>query len=116
MAGAHSDDLNPVRGGARVPQSGPGALGAGLFKGADVMTDTDESRRALLASSESFRQLSTSHHALDNQLRQLALKAHLTDDEQLQEVKLKKEKLRLKDQMEALVRLHQADTPRSVSA
>lgn len=72
------------------------------------MSDIDETRRTLLESNESFRQLSETHHALDDHLKQLAIKPHLTDDEQLEEVKLKKEKLRLKDQMEALVRLHRA--------
>lgn len=45
---------------------------------------------------------------LDDRLKLLAGKPHLTDDEQLEEVRLKKEKLRLKDEMEALVRRHQA--------
>lgn len=72
------------------------------------MTDTEESRRLLLESSDVFRQLTTDHHTLDDRLKRLAGKPHLTDDEQLEEVRLKKEKLRLKDQMEALLRRHQA--------
>lgn len=72
------------------------------------MPDTEETRRLLLQSSDVFRQLSDSHHTLDDRLKLLAGKPHLTDDEQLEEVRLKKEKLRLKDQMEALVRRHQA--------
>lgn len=72
------------------------------------MTDTEETRRLLLQSSDIFRQLSTDHHTLDDRLKLLAGKSRLTDDEQLEEVRLKKEKLRLKDQMEAFVRRHQA--------
>ena len=72
------------------------------------MTDTEETRRLLLQSSDIFRQLSTDHHTLDDRLKLLAGKSRLTDDEQLEEVRLKKEKLRLKDEMEALVRRHQA--------
>ncbi len=72
------------------------------------MTDTEETRRQLLESSYEFRQLSTNHHSLDDRLRLLAGKPHLTDDEQLEEVRLKKEKLRLKDQMVALMRRHQS--------
>jgi len=72
------------------------------------MTDTEETRRLLLQSSDVFRQLSTDHHSLDDRLKLLAGKSRLTDDEQLEEVRLKKEKLRLKDQMEALVRRHQS--------
>jgi len=72
------------------------------------MTDTEEARRLLLESSDVYRQLTTDHHTLDDRLKLLARKSHLTDDEQLEEVRLKKEKLRLKDQMEAIVRSHQA--------
>lgn len=72
------------------------------------MTDTEEARRQLLQSSDVYRQLSSDHHTLDDRLKLLAGKPHLTDDEQLEEVRLKKEKLRLKDQMEAIVRRHQA--------
>jgi uncharacterized protein len=72
------------------------------------MTDTEEARRLLLQSSDVYRQLTTDHHSLDDRLKLLAGKSHLTDDEQLEEVRLKKEKLRLKDQMEAIVRRHQA--------
>ena len=75
-------------------------------EGADVMPDTEETRRLLLSSSDAFRQLSASHHALDDRLKSLSSKSHLSGDEQLEEVTLKKEKLRLKDQMEALVRRH----------
>jgi uncharacterized protein len=72
------------------------------------MTDTEEARRLLLQSSDVYRQLTSDHHTLDDRLKLLAGKPHLTDDEQLEEVRLKKEKLRLKDQMEAIVRRHQA--------
>ena len=71
------------------------------------MTDTEETRRLLLQSSDVYRQLTSEHHTLDDRLKLLAGKPHLTDDEQLEEVRLKKEKLRLKDQMEAFVRRHQ---------
>lgn len=59
------------------------------------MTDSDDAR---------LRQLSADHHSLDDRLKDLAAKTHLSDDEQLEEVRLKKEKLRLKDQMESLRR------------
>jgi len=59
------------------------------------MTDSDDAR---------LRQLSADHHSLDDRLKHLATKPHLSDDEQLEEVRLKKEKLRLKDQIESLRR------------
>lgn len=70
------------------------------------MIDTEEARRQLLESSDVFRRLADHHHTLDDRLKQLARKPHPTDDEQLEEVRLKKEKLRLKDEMESLVRRH----------
>ena len=80
------------------------------------MPDTEEARRALLANDAAFRQLFEVHHALDDRLKVLASLPHLTDDEQFQEVTLKKEKLRLKDQMEALVRRHQSGLQSSMPA
>jgi len=80
------------------------------------MPDTEEARRALLANDAAFRQLFEIHHALDDRLKVLASLPHLTDDEQFQEVTLKKEKLRLKDQMEALVRRHQSGLQTSMPA
>ncbi len=63
------------------------------------MIDSDDAR---------LRQLSADHHSLDDRLKRLASKPHLSDDEQLEEVRLKKEKLRLKDQMESLRRHFQS--------
>jgi len=71
------------------------------------MTDIEATRHQLLERDAQFRQLSSDHLALDDQLRSLSRKPHLSDDEQLEEVRIKKEKLRVKDQMEALVRRHQ---------
>lgn len=80
------------------------------------MTDSEETRRLLLNRSDAFRQLSADHHSLDDRLKVLASKLHLTDDEQLEEVRLKKEKLRLKDQMEVLVKRHLDGMHNSLSA
>ena len=50
------------------------------------MTDSEEARRRLLDHSAAFRQLSADHHSLDDRLKLLATKPHLSDDEQLEEV------------------------------
>ena len=71
------------------------------------MTGSEDARLRLLDRSAAFRQLSVDHHSLDDRLALLSAKAHLSNDEQLEEVRLKKEKLRLKDQMETLVRQFQ---------
>jgi uncharacterized protein YdcH (DUF465 family) len=63
-----------------------------------------EVKNLLLQSDQQFRQLAEQHHQLDDRLHQLIDKHYLSDIEQLEEVTLKKKKLALKDQMEAIVR------------
>lgn len=62
------------------------------------------SRDQLLASHEEFRKLVTEHTQYERRLDSLTQKRYLTDDEKLEEVRLKKLKLRLKDQMESIER------------
>ena len=80
------------------------------------MTDSEDARLRLLDHSAAFRQLTDDHHTLDDRIKRLASKSHLNDDEQLEEVRLKKEKLRLKDQMETLVRQFQTSRGDSLPA
>ena len=58
----------------------------------------------LLASHEEFRRLAQEHMQYAQRLDSLTQKRFLTDDEKLEEVRLKKLKLRLKDQMEDIER------------
>jgi len=60
-------------------------------------------RTKLMAISEEFRKLVDQHHSYDEQLQRLAGKTFLNDQEKIDEVKLKKLKLRLKDEMERIV-------------
>jgi hypothetical protein len=68
------------------------------------LSERDDVKQALLRSSEDFRQLVSEHQALDQQIRNMATHAFLTDEQQFHEVSLKKRKLALKDQIEAMVR------------
>ena len=61
--------------------------------------DAPEVKQHLLASHDLYRELSHLHHELDDRLQQLNSQDHLTDNEHLEEVTLKKRKLALKDQM-----------------
>ena len=61
-----------------------------------------EVRDQLLASNEIFRKLAEEHSQYAQRLDALVTKKYLSEDEKLEEVRLKKLKLRLKDQMESL--------------
>ncbi len=77
-----------------------------LISGGDtpVSTPTEAIREQLMAGNEQYRRLCEEHARYGNQLAQLATKAYLSEQEQIEEVRLKKLKLRAKDQMELLVR------------
>jgi uncharacterized protein YdcH (DUF465 family) len=56
-------------------------------------------RDSHLAGHEEFQRLVQEHSQYSQRLESLTQKRYLTDDEKLEEVRLKKLKLRLKDQM-----------------
>ena len=59
----------------------------------------DELKAHLMATDEHFRQIAAQHSELDRKLHELEAKHALSEDEQLEEVRMKKQKLRLKDEM-----------------
>jgi uncharacterized protein YdcH (DUF465 family) len=59
-------------------------------------------RDQLLAGNEVFRKLAEEHTQYSQRLDALVTKKYLSEEEKLEEVRLKKLKLRLKDQMESL--------------
>ena len=61
-------------------------------------------RDQLLTSNDEFRRLVQEHSQYSQRLDVLTQKRYLSEDEKLEEVRLKKLKLRLKDQMESLER------------
>jgi uncharacterized protein YdcH (DUF465 family) len=67
-------------------------------------------REHLLASHEVFRRLAQEHSQYSQRLESLTQKRYLTEDEKLEEVRLKKLKLRLKDQMHHMEREFQQQT------
>jgi uncharacterized protein len=63
----------------------------------------EELKAHLMATHEGFRQLAAQHSEYSRRLDDLEALPHLTEEEQLEEVRLKKKKLHLKDQMEAIL-------------
>ena len=59
-------------------------------------------REQLLTGHDQFQRLVQEHSQYSQRLESLTQKQYLTDDEKLEEVRLKKLKLRLKDQMQSL--------------
>jgi uncharacterized protein YdcH (DUF465 family) len=59
-------------------------------------------RDQLLSSNEEFRRLAGEHTQYSQRLDSLIQKKYLSEDEKVEEVRLKKLKLHLKDQMENL--------------
>ena len=67
------------------------------------MNVQDQLKAHLMETNEEFRQLATQHSELKTKLDGLRARPHLSYEEQMEETHLKKLKLRLKDQMEAIL-------------
>jgi hypothetical protein len=68
----------------------------------------DDLKAHLMATDEEFSRLANQHCEFKRKLEELHTRPHLTDQEQLEEVRLKKIKLRLKDQMEEIMSRYRA--------
>lgn len=62
----------------------------------------DSVREQLLASHEEFRRLAQEHTQYSQRLNSLSEKRYLSEDEKVEEVRLKKLKLLVKDQMQQI--------------
>jgi uncharacterized protein YdcH (DUF465 family) len=74
---------------------------------------TVDIKEHLLQSNEDFRRLALRHHQYDEQLEKLIHKAHLSEDEKIEEVVLKKKKLHVKDQMELMIQQYRQQAAKS---
>ena len=77
------------------------------------LAEAQEVKNLLLRSNEHYRELAERHHQLDDRLHELTEKHYLSDTEQVEEVTIKKRKLALKDQMEAIARDYSSHDERS---
>jgi uncharacterized protein YdcH (DUF465 family) len=63
----------------------------------------EEIKEHLMSSNEGFRRLVEEHRQYEGKLLELHSRQHLTEQEHLEEVNLKKKKLHLKDQMNSMI-------------
>jgi len=67
----------------------------------------DELKDHLIETNEEFRRMHEEHHAYESRLNDLASRPFLTEEEQVEEMRLKKLKLHLKDSMEEIILQHE---------
>ncbi len=70
-------------------------------------TSTDSLKELLMTSDPEFRELAREHGRYEERLSQLSALQYPSDEEQLEEITLKKKKLAVKDQMQAIILRHQ---------
>ncbi len=68
----------------------------------------DELRAYLMQSNEEFRSLAEKHAEYARLIEQIESKPHLTEEDEMEEHRLKKLKLHLKDQMHEMINRHRA--------
>lgn len=72
------------------------------------VTTQDDLKAHLMATDEQFRQLASEHSKYDHLIDELEAKPVLTGDEEIEEHRLKKLKLHLKDQMTEIINRYRA--------
>jgi uncharacterized protein YdcH (DUF465 family) len=71
------------------------------------MTSTESLKEHLMTSDPEFRELAREHGRYEARLSELSSLSYPSDEEQLEEVTLKKKKLAIKDQMYSIILQHQ---------
>ena len=71
------------------------------------MEKADSLKEELMASDPEFRELAREHGRYEQRLSELSALTYPSDEEQVEEVMLKKKKLALKDQMYSLMLQHE---------
>ena len=70
------------------------------------MSDRDDPKQELIATDEEFRRLHEEHLSCQRRLDEINAKSLLSQDDEIEEKKLKLHKLTLKDRMEEILRAH----------
>jgi uncharacterized protein YdcH (DUF465 family) len=63
----------------------------------------EELKAHLMEADEEFRRLATQHCEYKKRLETFSARPYLTPEEQVEEIRIKKQKLRLKDQMQEML-------------
>lgn len=71
------------------------------------ITNTDSLKEHLIMTDPEFRELAKEHGRYEARLSELTALSYPSDEEQLEEITLKKKKLAVKDQMQAIMLRHQ---------
>lgn len=71
------------------------------------MSTGDALKEELLTTDEEFRRLHQEHQECERRLNELVQKSLLSQQDEIEEKKLKRHKLTLKDRMAALIREHE---------
>jgi uncharacterized protein YdcH (DUF465 family) len=71
------------------------------------ITTADLLKEELMSRDPEFRELAREHTRYEERLSELTALAYPSDEEQLEEITLKKKKLAIKDQMYSLIMQHQ---------
>lgn len=71
--------------------------------------DQEDIKAHLMQTSENFRHLVQQHHTYEREVAELEAKPDFTPADEIEEHRLKKLKLRLKDEMEALIGHYKAE-------
>ncbi len=66
----------------------------------------DPVKQELVENNEEFRALYEEHQGCERRLEELRLKSLLSEEDELEEKKIKRQKLALKDRMEIILRSH----------
>jgi len=66
-------------------------------------TQDEELKAHLLATNEQFRTLAEQHAQLKRKVEEIESKPHVTPDDELEEQRIKKQKLRVKDLMNGIL-------------
>ena len=76
------------------------------------MSPQDQLQAHLMATDEEYRRLAAEHAGYSKKLDELASRPYLSEQDKLEEIRLKKLKLRLKDQMQAILQRSRTAEPR----